>query len=41
MFEIFYKQYLKKILKLRPSPLNCMTYNEVGKLQLQDTVDKT
>ena len=40
MLEIFYRKFLKKILKLRPSTSNCMVYGEVGKLPLQISVDK-
>ena len=40
MLEIFYGQFFKKILKLRPSIPNCMIYGEVGKLPLHVSVDK-
>ena len=35
MLEIFYRNFFKTILKLRPSTPNCMIYGEVGKLPLQ------
>ena len=35
MLEIFYRKFLKKVLKLRQSTSNCMVYREVGKLPLQ------
>ena len=40
MLEVFFKKFIKKILKLRPSTPNCMVYGEVGRLPLQVTVDK-
>ena len=40
IIEIFYRKFLKKVLKLRPSTSNCMVYGEVGKLPLQIYVDK-
>ena len=40
LLEIFYRKFLKKVLKLRPSTSNCMVYGEVGKLPLQIYVDK-
>ena len=40
MLEIFYRKFLKKMLKLRPTTSNCMVYGEVGKLPLQISVDK-
>ena len=40
MLEIFYRKFLKKLMKLRPSTPSCMVYGEVGKLPLQVTVDK-
>ena len=40
MLEIFYRQFFKEILKLRPSTPNSMIYGEVGKLPLQVSVDK-
>ena len=40
MLDIFYRKFLKKVLKLRLSPSNCMVYGEVGKLPLQISVDK-
>ena len=40
MLEIFYRKFFYKIQKLRPSTPNCMIYGEVGKLQLQTSVDK-
>ena len=40
MLEVFHRNVLKKILKLRPSTPNCMVYGEVGALPLQVSVDK-
>ena len=40
MLEVFYRNFLKKILKLRPSTPNCMVYGEVGVLPLQVSVEK-
>ena len=40
MLEIFYRNFFKQILKLRPSTPNCMIYVEVGKSPLQTSVDK-
>ena len=40
MLEVFYRNFLKKILRLRPSIPNCMVYGEVGVLPLQVSVDK-
>ena len=40
MLEVFYRNFLKKLLKLRPSTPNCMVYGEVGALPLQVSVDK-
>ena len=40
MLEILYINFFQKIIKLRPSTPNCMIYGEVGKLQLQVSVDK-
>ena len=33
--EIFYRKFLKRILKLNSSTPNCMVYAEVGKFQLK------
>ena len=40
MLEIFYINFSKKMIKLRPSTPNCMIYGEVGKLPLQTSVNK-
>ena len=40
MIEIFFRKFFKKLLRLRSSTPNCMTYGEVGKFPLRVTVDK-
>ncbi len=40
MVELFYRKFLKKLLKLRPSTPTCMVYGEVGKLPMQVIIDK-
>ena len=40
MLEVFYRKFIKKMLKLRPSTASCMIYGEVGRLPLQVTADK-
>ena len=40
MLEIFHRNFLKKILHLRPSTPNCMVYGELGVLPLQVAIDK-
>ena len=40
MVEIFYRNFLKKRLRLRPSAPNCMVYGELGVLPLQVAIDK-
>ena len=37
MLEIFHKNFLKKLLHLRPSTSNCMVYRELGVLPLQSS----
>ena len=38
--EIFYRKFLKNILKLSSSTPNCMVYGEVGRVPLQNIIDK-
>ena len=40
MLEIFHRNFLKKILHLRPSTTYCMVYGELGVLPLQVAIDK-
>ena len=37
--EVFYRKYLRNLLKVNKSTPNCMTYGEVGKSKLQVKVD--
>ena len=34
LLKIFYRKFIKKVRKLRPSTSNCMVYGEVGKLPI-------
>lgn len=38
--EIFYKQFLRRLLKVNKFTANCMLYGEVGKYKLHNTVAK-
>lgn len=38
--EVFYKKFLKTILMLNRTTSSCMVYGEVGKLPLQNMIDK-
>ena len=40
MLEIFHRNFLKKLLYLRPSTPNCMVYGELGVLPIQVAIDK-
>ena len=40
MLEIFHRNFLKKLLHLRPSTPNCMVYGELGVLPIQVAIDK-
>ena len=40
MLEIFHRNFLEKILHLRPSTPNCMVYGELRVLPLQVAIDK-